>query len=681
MVCSFYYEGVMKKTNKQLTEQSIELTSANECLQKESNGHKQVKMALQESEVKYKSIVENYSDVIMLTQPDGTISYMSPACHAVLGWEPETLINRQPLIHHPDDIEKAKELFANALNGKKGSLETRIITEAGEQKQIFHSWSPLFSKGRLEMIVSVVRDITARKKAEHALLLREKYLAALSQAKEILLTSGSDNKLQQFVDILGPASQASRTYIFTNHTNAQDEVLMSQQAEYCADGVKPEIDNPALQNLKYDEFFPRWHKALSKGALIAGRIKKFPGTEIEILEPQGIKAILIIPLTVEKTFSGFIGFDNCVSEREWDSAERDFLQAAAGSLSEFMQQNRMQERLKAEYNRFKTAMDAIDASVYAADMQTHELLFVNKKMKDELGAETGRKCYAAIQQGQTGPCAFCTNHLLLDKNGRPKAPYVWEFQNTITKRWYQLRDQAVHWADGRLVRLEIANDITELKQSEQVLKQSLKTKTVLLQEVNHRVKNNLVAINGMLLIERNFAEKATRPRTTASVLNDLANRIKGLSTVHDMLSASEWAPMPLHRLARKVTEAALKALPSDKYVKLKISYDTAVMLISRQAHHITIVINELAVNVIKYAASANEKTQVAVHIAHKSDKNEVLFEFRDNGPGFSEKALRPEGGNVGMYLIKNTVRHSLHGQIDLYNDNGAVIAIRFKHET
>src|SRR5690606_12954324 len=46
---------------------------------------------------------------------------------------------------------------------------------------------------------------------------------------------------------------------------------------------------------------------------------------------------------------------------------------------------------------------------------------------------------------------------------------IWEFQNTVTGRWYQCRDQAITWSDGRLVRLEVATDITERKRIEQEL--------------------------------------------------------------------------------------------------------------------------------------------------------------------------------------------------------------------
>ena len=115
-------------------------------------------------------------------------------------------------------------------------------------------------------------------------------------------------------------------------------------------------------------------------------------------------------------------------------------------------------------------LDSLDALVYVSDMQTHDLLYMNAYGRRLWGEPGGRRCWETIQTGQTGPCVFCTNHRLLDVDGKPKPPYVWEFQNTVTQHWYQCRDQAIVWTDGRLVRMEIATDITDRKRVEEQLK-------------------------------------------------------------------------------------------------------------------------------------------------------------------------------------------------------------------
>ncbi len=128
--------------------------------------------ALKESEAKYHSIVEHCSDLIMINGPDGTVTYASPACESVLGYKPQELVGgAQPWIIqwliHPEDLERVKGLLRAAMRGESGkSMEYRIMAKHGDVKWVSHSWTPIMSRGKLSMIVSVVHDITARKKSE-----------------------------------------------------------------------------------------------------------------------------------------------------------------------------------------------------------------------------------------------------------------------------------------------------------------------------------------------------------------------------------------------------------------------------------------------------------------------------------------------------------------------------------
>jgi PAS domain S-box-containing protein len=118
--------------------------------------------------------------------------------------------------------------------------------------------------------------------------------------------------------------------------------------------------------------------------------------------------------------------------------------------------------------------DSLDAAVYIADMKTHEILYVNKYTQDIFGDVVGKKCWSTLQSDQSGPCTFCSNDKLLTPDNQPAGVYHWEFQNTITNRWFDVRDRAIRWPDGRIVRLEIATDITERQQMEITLRDSEK---------------------------------------------------------------------------------------------------------------------------------------------------------------------------------------------------------------
>ena len=207
--------------------------------------------------------------------------------------------------------------------------------------------------------------------------------------------------------------------------------------------------------------------------------------------------------------------------------------------------------------------------------------------------------------------------------------------------------------------------------------QDAQTKSVLLREVNHRVKNNLSTIIGMLYAARRYAGIEDLP-TYQSIMNDLVNRVQGLATVHSLLSASQWAPLLLSELATQVIRSALQSVPRDKAITVQVP-NSPVRVTHDQAHHVALVINELATNSVKYALIERNAARISVDI--DSDGDTVSFKFRDDGPGYPEDVLRLERHSAGFELIQNIVRRSLRGGLSLYNDQGAVAIIQFEFET
>ena len=208
------------------------------------------------------------------------------------------------------------------------------------------------------------------------------------------------------------------------------------------------------------------------------------------------------------------------------------------------------------------------------------------------------------------------------------------------------------------------------------VKSEAETKTTLLREVNHRVKNNLTSIIGLLYAERRRAKIEDR-EMYQSIMAELSQRVQSLTMVHSLLSNSEWAPLRLDKLMEQVLHAALQAQARDRRLSVIIT-PSSVRVTPDQAHHLALVINELATNTLKYAASTEGKISIQVDIYQEAER--IYCVFKDQGPGYPPEVLVQDNYNVGLDLIHNIVRSELRGDLTLLNDDGAVAKISFRSE-
>jgi signal transduction histidine kinase len=99
-----------------------------------------------------------------------------------------------------------------------------------------------------------------------------------------------------------------------------------------------------------------------------------------------------------------------------------------------------------------------------------------------------KPCFRLFQDDQEDPCSFCTNSQLV-KDEHPQGAITTEHLNRRNGRWYQWTERAIEWTDGRLVRLQIAVDITDIKEMERM-------KDEMISAVSHEMRTPLTAMLG-----------------------------------------------------------------------------------------------------------------------------------------------------------------------------------------
>ncbi len=137
-----------------------------------------------------------------------------------------------------------------------------------------------------------------------------------------------------------------------------------------------------------------------------------------------------------------------------------------GTIQDITARKQTEAALETTRKEFITVLDGIDSTIYVADLDTHKILFMNRYMKKLFGGDfTGELCWTVLGE-KTRPCSFCNKKKLLDPNGKPTGVRVWEGTHPVTSRRNIYHDRAVKWVDGRMALLQIATDVTQLREME-----------------------------------------------------------------------------------------------------------------------------------------------------------------------------------------------------------------------
>ncbi|MGD8241747.1 MAG: PAS domain S-box protein [Desulfobacterales bacterium] len=131
-----------------------------------------------------------------------------------------------------------------------------------------------------------------------------------------------------------------------------------------------------------------------------------------------------------------------------------------------------EKAVRISQERFLTVLDSIDADIYVVDMKDYEIIFMNKHMRDRLAIDPiGQVCWDVIAH-ERKPCDRCAQHQHIGTDGQLRGVHVWEEKDANTGKWYMKHSRAIKWAEDRFVLLQVATDISELKQAEVAFRES-----------------------------------------------------------------------------------------------------------------------------------------------------------------------------------------------------------------
>jgi len=548
-----------------------------------------------------------------------------------------------------------KPRFETALAGHAVRYEASVPYKSGGVRWIDATYTPhLDAGGEVDGVVSLVNDITDRKKAETALRESEGLFRQLANAMpQIVWMTGPDG----LVDY-----QNDRWYEYTGQPRAGggDEswklILHPDDSQPTFDawdaavhsGRHHEIEH-RFKNAATGEY--RWH--ISRAVPVqgdAGGVVRWFGTSTDVHDKRLAEEAL----------------------REVNATLEDRVARRGAEVEQRAKELRDQTRL------LEPIVNSIAEGVVVADENGKFLLFnpaaerlLGVPVTDSPVAEWSRTYGVFLPDGQA---EFPPDQLPLARaiRGEPTDDVEMVVRNPKQPEGIVLSvtGRPLHSDDGGCGGVVVLHDVTARKRAEELTTASLREKEVLLKEIHHRVKNNLQIVSTLLDLQSGH----TTDRAAIEMFKESRGRVKSMALIHERLYRSQdMARVNLGEYVRQLAADLHRTYRMSEGIRLELDVDVPPVAIDI-AIPCGLLLNELISNCFKHAFA--DAAEGCLRVALHRDGGANVLTVADDGAGFPAGTDFQNTASFGLQLV-NTLVDQLDGEISLTADRGTTFTVRF----
>jgi len=196
-------------------------------------------------------------------------------------------------------------------------------------------------------------------------------------------------------------------------------------------------------------------------------------------------------------------------------------------------------------------------------------------------------------------------------------------------------------------------------------------RALLLKELDHRVRNNLAVITGLLSMERNRRP----PRPAAEALASLEQRLRSFLLVHEALRRQNYKGVPAREIAEKLTQRLRNAWDPERRVEVQMDGDVG-SLSERRGFALALALNELVTNAFRHGFPEHRHGTLAIRFSRTDER--VRLEVADNGIGIASTQMPNKVIGSGRSIVDALVKDELEGTVDFASDeHGTTVTVTF----